>query len=63
MVTGISLLDDGFREGGDFIIGGKMVPTVGIEPTRTQGPRDFKCENAIFSNPLILGRFSRNRSK
>jgi hypothetical protein len=40
-----------------------MVPAVGIEPTRTQGPRDFECENAIFSNPLILARFSRNRPK
>ena len=40
-----------------------LVPAVGIEPTRSQAPRDFECENGIFSNPLILIRFSRNRSK
>jgi hypothetical protein len=40
-----------------------MVPAVGIEPTRSQAPRDFECENHYFSNPLILVRFSRNRTK
>ena len=39
-----------------------LVPAVGIEPTRSQAPRDFECENRVFSNPLILVRFSRNRS-
>jgi hypothetical protein len=42
----------GFFEG-QFIITYRknMVPAVGIEPTRSQAPRDFECENRFFPNP------------
>jgi hypothetical protein len=64
MVACCSVPGSGFQSG---VLGcrveEKMVPAVGIEPTRSQAPRDFECENGIFSNPLILARFSRNSAK